>query len=113
MHQVLLLVMIDRKAREVLTYIRGHPGCNSQDVKANVFGSKSEIDSAIFRLRSVYLVENREEPDQEPRWIATEVPVQPEYLAMAKDFLQELESVPQDQRETYLARRLEEMMRPL
>lgn len=104
-------VRLDRKAREILEFIRAHPGCRTEDINVYV-GRRSILESVIFHLGTSGLIENRAEGDKPPRWYPIEVPAQPEYLSIANDLLNELDALRQDQRKAHLAKRLEGLMRP-
>jgi hypothetical protein len=97
-----------RKMREILEFVRAHPGCNTEDIDA--VGKKSVLDSALLQLSIAGLVENREDPDVPPRWYPIEVPAQPRYVTLADKLLEELDKLHDDQQSAYLAKRLEELM---
>lgn len=102
---------VDRKMREILMFIRANPGSRTEDIDVNV-GRKSILDSALFQLCVANLVENREDADVPPRWYPIEIPVKPVYSSLADELLEEMDDLPQDQRNAYLARRLKELMEP-
>jgi DNA-directed RNA polymerase specialized sigma24 family protein len=99
----------DRKVREILEFIRAHPGCGTEDIDVTV-AKRSILDSALFQLSLHNLVENREDPDVPPRWYPIEIPVKSVYSSLADDLLESMDNLPQEQRSAYLAKRLEELM---
>lgn len=98
-----------RKGREILEFIRVHPGCRTEDIGVSV-EKRSILDSVLFQLSVAELIENREDPGKPPRWYPIEVPAQPRYLSLADNLLEKMDTLPQDQRSAYLAKRLEELM---
>lgn len=103
----------DRKVREVLEYIRVHPGCSTNDIDSTILGKLSVIESALYQLRMTNLIENREDPGVDPRWYPIEVPAAPEYLSLADEILLKMDTFPREERKAYLAKRLEELMGPV
>lgn len=104
-------VRFDRKAREILEFIRAHPGSTTEDIDSHINVGRSMLKSVIFHLGTSSLIENRAEGDKSPQWYPIEIAPPSVYLSLANDLLKELDALPQDQRKAYLAKHLEAMMK--
>lgn len=99
-------------ANRLLQHVRNHPGVTGSEIQNHFKGEAKPrvITGTLVKWRRMGLIENRGSYGASSRWYPLNVdPIDPMFVSISSDLLQELKTISPDERANYLARRLQEI----